>query len=137
MLTAKEKSAFSVRLWSALKRSPTPIKGATDLARIFNFIHRAGNDISVQATHKWLSGHAIPTREKIKILADWLNVTEHWLHYGPPPALKQSNKKSAAAAVFHTFPTTETLLLAQKIDALPAHQKYIVSEFIKAFYEKK
>ncbi len=83
MQTTQEKAAFSERLKSALRNSDRPVKGATDLARLFNLQHQIG--ISVQAAHKWLNGLVIPTDDRIATLAKWLNVSEHWLHYGPPP----------------------------------------------------
>lgn len=136
MPSAQEKSAFSARLWFALKRSPTPVRGATDLARFFNLQHRTGASISVQTTHKWLTGRAIPTAEKIKTLAEWLNVGEHWLHYGPPPEPKLLEKQEIKTKLLKYSPTPETLSLAQKIETLPEHQKYLVSELITQFYGK-
>ena len=133
MPSAQEKSAFSARLWFTLKRSSAPIKGATDLARLFNLKHRAGASISVQTAHKWLTGRAIPTAEKIKTFTEWLNVSEYWLHYGPPP--EPDRKENKTKLVKHS-PSSETLLLAQKVEALPEHQKYIVSELIMQFYGK-
>ena len=85
MPTNEEKSAFSRRLELALRRSPEPVQGATELALRFNLRYR-GNAVSAQTAHKWLTGRAIPTNDKLATLAAWLNVSEHWLHYGPPPA---------------------------------------------------
>jgi transcriptional regulator with XRE-family HTH domain len=143
MPSAQEKSYFSERLWFALRSSPYTVKGATDLARAFNLQYRSGESISVQTAHKWLSGRAIPTREKITTLANWLNVTEHWLHYGPPPKTDHSKKNiqgqqgglQPAGLQSKEYPSSpETLLLAQKIETLTEHQKYLVSEFIRQFY---
>src|SRR5260363_431300 len=95
MPTAKEKSDFSARLRFALRKSAQTIKGATDLARLFNLKYRSNRSITVQTAHKWLSGRAIPTADKIDILAEWLSVNPNWLHYGPapepiPPKLKNA-----------------------------------------------
>lgn len=123
MPSVQEKSAFSRRLWFALKKNGRLVKGPTDLARHFNLQYRAGSSVSVQTTHKWLTGRAIPTAEKIKTLAAWLNVTEHWLHYGPPPAepvLKNARQ-----------PSPNALLLAKKIETLPEHQRFLVEELVK------
>src|SRR5260363_349413 len=67
MPTAQEKAAFSERLKCALRKSDPPVKDATDLARLFNLQHRAVSciGIAVQAAHKWLSGLAIPSADKI------------------------------------------------------------------------
>ncbi|WP_042688342.1 transcriptional regulator, partial [Candidatus Glomeribacter gigasporarum] len=79
MPTAQEKAAFSERLKCALRKSDPPVKDATDLARLFNLQHRAVSciGIAVQAAHKWLSGLAIPSADKIATLAKWLNMSEH------------------------------------------------------------
>src|SRR5260363_349430 len=61
------------------EKSDPPVKDATDLARLFNLQHRAVSciGIAVQAAHKWLSGLAIPSADKIATLAKWLNMSEH------------------------------------------------------------
>src|SRR5260221_9910898 len=86
MPTAQEKAAFAQRLQLALNRLPKPVKGPTQLANQFNLRHRGDTPVSPQTAHKWLSGRTIPTADKIKTLAEWLHVNEHWLHYGPAPA---------------------------------------------------
>ena len=78
-----EKQAFSGRLLQALKRSPKRVESATDLALQFNLRH-PNDPITPQAAQKWLSGKAKPTADKIETLADWLNVSSHWLRYGLP-----------------------------------------------------
>ncbi|BBE10476.1 MAG: hypothetical protein ON057_000836 [Glomeribacter sp. 1016415] len=136
MPSNQERSAFSERLRLALKRGPKPVKGATDLARLFNLQHRDGAGVSVQTTHKWLTGRAIPTADKIKTLAEWLDVGEHWLHYGPPPdpALLKAKEVKLKQAKYP--PSPETVTLAKKIEALPEHQRYLVEELITQFYGK-
>jgi transcriptional regulator with XRE-family HTH domain len=134
MPTAQERSDFSARLRFALKKSAQPIKGATDLARIFNLKHRASAGVTVQTTHKWLTGRAIPTADKIETLAEWLDVNPHWLHYGPPPESAPTKAKDAQLKQLKYPPSSETLLLANKIEALPDHQRYLVAELITQFY---
>lgn len=85
MSSVQQKLAFSKRLLSALKAHSNTVKGASDLARLFNAQHHTGMGISLQTAHKWLTGRAIPTEDRMKTLAVWLGVSEHWLHYGPPP----------------------------------------------------
>lgn len=141
MPTHEEKSAFSKRLELALRRSLEPVRGATELALRFNLRHR-GNAVSAQTAHKWLTGRAIPTKDKLMTLAEWLNVSEHWLHYGPPP--EKLLKVSEQSAVYGTQqagkspmttkspskPTPEMLNLAAKIQALPPHRRYLVEELV-------
>ena len=147
MPTIDEKKAFSKRLEFALRRSPDRVQGATELALRFNLRYR-GNAVSVQTAHKWLTARAIPTNDKLATLAKWLNVSEHWLHYGPPPSrpleLNQkraayktqsegkttaSSKEKGAKALLK--PTNEALILAIKIQALTSHRRYIVEALVE------
>lgn len=141
MPTNDEKAAFSKRLELGLRRSPEPVRGATELALRFNLRHR-GNAVSAQTAHKWLTGRAIPTKDKLTTLAEWLNVSEHWLHYGPAPEkfLKASEQKAAyraqqtgkspATAKSASKPSPEALSLAAKIQTLPPHRRYLVEELV-------
>ncbi|MCT7310084.1 transcriptional regulator [Ralstonia sp. CHL-2022] len=125
MPTDAEKRAFSDRLRLALRRADEPIPGPTELALQFNLRHRTGTPISAQTAHKWLSGRAIPTPDKIATLAEWLHVTEHWLHHGPPPTTRPApNKRSEKVA-------PEALALAIKIQELTAHRRYLVEELVE------
>ncbi len=123
MSSEQKKSDFSARLRFALKRHNSPVKGATDLARHFNLRH-PGASVSVQTTHKWLTGQSMPTDDKIKTLAAWLNVTEHWLHYGPPPS-----EPMISPARQHLL-SSGTLALAEKIEALPEPLRYSVEALV-------
>lgn len=125
MPTNDEKNAFSKRLEFALRRSREPVSGPTELALRFNLRH-TGTAVSTQTTHKWLTGRAIPTNDKLATLAQWLNVDEHWLHYGPPskPANSPTNAQEIPL-------TSELLELALKIQGLPPHRRYLVEELIE------
>jgi len=128
MPTIDEKASFSKRLEIALRRSAVPIKGATELALRFNLLY-SGEPISAQTAHKWLSGRAIPTNDKLATLAKWLDVDEHWLHYGPSPGVqKDKGKEDIASSEFQ--PTPEAIALAQKILLLPPHQRYLIEDLI-------
>jgi len=141
MPTSEEKTAFANRLKLALRRGPEPVRGATELALRFNLRH-PGNAVSAQTAHKWLTGRAIPTKEKLSTLAEWLHVSEHWLHYGPPTervlnvkepgAAYETSRtgKAPAAAKGAGKPAPEALALAEKIQALPPHRRYLVEELV-------
>src|SRR5260363_84437 len=136
MPTAKEKSDFSARLRFALRKSAQTIKGATDLARLFNLKYRSNRSITVQTAHKWLSGRAIATADKIEILAERLGVNPDWLHYGPPPEPTQCKLEDPQRAQPNDSPSPETLLLATQIEARRDHQRYLVVELLTHFYGK-
>jgi transcriptional regulator with XRE-family HTH domain len=138
MPTLEEKAAFSKRLELALRRSTDPVQGATELALRFNLRHQ-GNAVSAQTAHKWLTGRAIPTSDKLATLAEWLNVNEHWLHYGPAPGtdLHVGQQRQPYGAPPSSRPTTsahkpspETLNLAAKIQGLSPHRRYLVEELV-------
>lgn len=126
-----EKLSFSLRLRAALDNG-AKVKGATDLAREFNLQHREGEGVSVQSAHKWLSGKSIPTPDKLATLARWLNVTEHWLHYGPPPE-PVSTLEGREAPI--GYPRShESLTLARKIELLSPRQRLLVEELVLQFH---
>ena len=74
------KKAFSQRLKQALLDATGKIS-PTKLANQFN-LRYPKEAISTQAASQWLNGQTIPTKDKIQVLAKWLNVSEFWLHYG-------------------------------------------------------
>jgi transcriptional regulator with XRE-family HTH domain len=144
MPTNDEKAAFSKRLELALRRSPEPVHGATELALRFNLRHR-GSAVSAQTAHKWLTGRSIPTHDKLETLADWLNVSQHWLHYGPPPASVLEVNESRepyhvvqtrqAPAKHPAKPSADAIGLALRIQALSPHQRYLVEELVKQLHQ--
>ncbi|HEY4541284.1 MAG TPA: transcriptional regulator [Noviherbaspirillum sp.] len=136
MPTQEEKTAFSRRLALALRRSGEPVTGPTDLALRFNLRYR-GAAISAQTAHKWLSGRTIPTADKLATLAEWLNVSVHWLHYGPPPMADGVEQAvvpyvaSSPAAAGDDKPSQAALTLARKIQSLAPAQRYLVEELVE------
>jgi transcriptional regulator with XRE-family HTH domain len=76
-----EKAEFSQRLKTALKGAGVRTASSTKLAIDFN-LHHQGKPITTQAAHKWLNGNAIPSQDKLRTLAVWLNVSSEWLRYG-------------------------------------------------------
>lgn len=76
-----EKQAFSKRLRDSLKRVQGSAGGPAAVAREFN-LRYDGTPVSVQAVRKWVSGEALPSQDKVRALALWLDVSPHWLRYG-------------------------------------------------------
>lgn len=132
MPTQEEKVAFSRRLNLALRRSPESVQGPTELALRFNLRH-PGSAISAQTAHKWLNGRAIPTADKLDTLAKWLNVSAHWLHYGPPPSTLHAAQPLAGYDVAreeNPAPAQPALELARKIQSLPPERRYLIEELV-------
>jgi transcriptional regulator with XRE-family HTH domain len=81
MTLADEKQGFSRRLKEAMRRAQIGSRGATHLAREFNLRYH-GDPVTAQAVRKWLTGAALPSQDKIRALARWLDVSMHWLRFG-------------------------------------------------------
>jgi len=76
----KQQALFSKRLIWALEVlgvRPSP----TIVQREYNR-HNNQAPVTTHAARKWLMGEAIPTQDRITILADWLNVSPSWLRFG-------------------------------------------------------
>jgi hypothetical protein len=133
MPTPQEKAEFSERLKFSMTRVPEKLRGATDLANRFNLRYH-GDPVSAQTAHKWLSARSIPAPDKLKTLAEWFKVDQHWLHYGPPPSgSPQTTPKPLALG--ERYPANEEALeLASKIEALSPHHRYLVEQLIDQFY---
>lgn len=76
----QERIAFSDRLKRSLRAAKCPT-GASDFAQQFN-LRADGASVSVYAVRKWLNGEAIPTQDKMHIIARWVGVSSQWLRYG-------------------------------------------------------
>ncbi len=119
-----ERESFSMRLMQALHNAQYPADSATQLARNFN-IRFSGTSITVHAARKWLVGEAIPTQEKMRVLADWLVVPAEWLRFG---AGKQQGDTVAPGNGISV--SSIELQLAASIRLLDEDQQKIVREFI-------
>ena len=123
----ENKHAFATRLRAALAQAG--VRGSTQLALKFN-LRYAGQPVSTQAAHKWLSGNAVPTDDKILTMANWLGVDPHWLRYGAPEDMKQiatvqpesrfdlSAEDAALLDIFHRLDTGKKRLVKALLRAL-------------------
>jgi transcriptional regulator with XRE-family HTH domain len=71
---------FSRRLESLL-RAKNKTLSPTALSRDFNLRWR-GSPVTVNAVRKWLTGEAVPTMDKLIVLASLLDTSEDWLRWG-------------------------------------------------------
>lgn len=81
MEAIKERERFSQRLKEALNRAGESSDSPAALARGFNRRY-PGKPVSGYAARKWLLGEAIPSQDKLRVLAQWLGVTNDWLRFG-------------------------------------------------------
>ena len=75
-----EQQRFGERLLHALARSGHEFRGPTHIAQEFN-IRYPSYAVTVHAVRKWLKGEAIPTQDRLVLLASWLQVRPDWLRY--------------------------------------------------------
>jgi transcriptional regulator with XRE-family HTH domain len=129
-----DKLAFAERLRIALKRGAKNVSTAAELATQFNLRYQ-NEPITAQAAQKWLTGKACPTPDKIETLANWLNVSSHWLHYGPAPQpLQRHNAPSVRQS--KTQPHTDEALtekeskLLSRLRQLSEHQFFLISDLV-------
>ncbi len=129
MSSSQERLAFSQRLQQALHNADHSTTSPTQLAREFNR-YFSGHPVTAHAARKWLQGESIPTQEKLRALASWLDVPAEWLRFGN---LEQRRESSAAGSPI------ETKLRAQ-LQQLDEHQRSLVYEFARMlvkFHKKK
>lgn len=79
-IATEERIHFRDRLLTVLRRAKVPVRAST-VAHEFN-LRADGATVTTHAVRKWLAGDAIPTHERLLILADWLGVHASWLLYG-------------------------------------------------------
>lgn len=115
------KQLFSERLNLAIKMAyPKGLK-TSQIATQFNLQH-PNTPVTQQAVHKWLTGLAIPSEDKIQTLAVWLNIKPEWLIFGEQKTdeqlsaidealieLVQSLNESQKTAIIHLIQSFKTL----------------------------
>lgn len=107
------------------------IDSPTRLAEDFNDRY-LGRRVTQQAVRKWLNGEAIPSHDKIKALAEWLNVSPHSLHYGEAGWAGNSVQHSDAP-YRNALPDQE---LVRRYRKLNVRQQQAVAEIITALAAK-
>jgi transcriptional regulator with XRE-family HTH domain len=78
-----EKAEFATRLREAMAASGYPVRPGV-LEKEFNS-RFWGRSVTFQAVSRWLRGEAIPSQEKLQVIADWLKVEPHVLRFGAGP----------------------------------------------------
>lgn len=120
---SREREHFSNRLQKALTDAGYSAYGPTELAHQFNS-RFAGSPISVHAARKWLLGDAIPTQDKIRVLAEWLVVPPDWLRFGGYDA--NNGGPSSDDALDPAY-----LKLIADVKKLDSHHRKLVFEFVR------
>ena len=113
-----QRAEFSRRLREELSRTGREASPA-DLAREVNLCLRPSEHIHPSSCRKWLHGEAIPTQEKLQILAGMLQVSPEWLRFGQLTELREA--QSAMPPL-----TSDELALLDQWRRLSAGQRRMV-----------
>ncbi len=124
MTVAEEKQDFSKRLKEAMRKARVEA-GPTRFAREFNLRHH-GEPVTAQTARKWLYGGALPTQDKLRTLAQWLEVSPQWLRYG------EAERSHAAARQDGATYAVDSAWLGRKFDSLSEPHKKMVLEITRA-----
>lgn len=90
MSSSTETLAFAGRLKSALEAAgirPSP----TVIAHEFN-LRFWGRSITPHTARNWLIGNSLPTQDKLRVLAEWLQVAPEELRFGRGPGKLRSQE---------------------------------------------
>ena len=121
-----EKAEFGVRLCKAMQTQGVPLRPSV-LEREFNRRYW-GKPITLQAVRRWMRGEAIPSQDKLQVLAEWLKIEPQVLRFG--------EQAVRSAQVAHQ--RWEALSYAERetLDAflqLPIEHRRVVQQVIEAF----
>ena len=83
MQNVPESQQFADRLRSALESSGVRAS-PTVVANAFNLRYQ-GRSITPHTARNWLLGKVMPTQDKLRVLADWLQVSPDELRFGRAP----------------------------------------------------
>jgi transcriptional regulator with XRE-family HTH domain len=126
-LFMREGDEFSQRLKQAMRDAGYPIRPVV-LEREFNTRYW-GRPITVQAVRRWLNGEAIPSQDKLQVLADWLKVEPHVLRFGGHLSISILERKKRWDAAI-SGPEREVL---EAFLSLPADRKKTVRDVILTY----
>lgn len=127
-----EREEFSVRLLQALKERGYS-NSATSLCREFN-ARSPGRSLSVHAARKWMVGEAIPTQEKLRVLATWLNKSIEWLRYGTAPG-RVPGRSNDSDNGRDQLKAADYRLIAD-INRLDTTHRALVQDIVRAFVRR-
>ncbi|MEY3264433.1 MAG: hypothetical protein RL717_1910 [Pseudomonadota bacterium] len=123
MNSTQERLLFSERLQQALRHAEYSPDSPTQLAREFN-VRFEGNPVTVHAARKWLQGESIPTQEKLRALASWLDVPADWLRFG-------SVERDAGGEGKSNQISPRDAKLLSRLQKLDEHHRQIAEEFLR------
>jgi transcriptional regulator with XRE-family HTH domain len=121
-----ERTGFSDRLKMALAEKKLSTRPSY-FARAFN-ARAGGRTVTAHAARKWLIGEAIPTQDRILVLAKWLNVNAAWLRFGE----EASNELLNAQGLESVLLTKDESELVQGMFALSTQSRAVVQGLVES-----
>lgn len=118
-----ERVDFSRRLNCAAFNAGVPLS-PTRFAKAFN-ARAHGCLVTVHGARKWLRAEAIPTQEKMVVLAGWLGVGAAWLRFGDAEIPSPLDRIISEASL-----SSDDLDLVQSIASLPESARRSVREIV-------
>jgi hypothetical protein len=136
MTISDERKEFAGRLQSALRQARQPADSPTTLARGFNSRY-PGRPITVHAARKWLMAESIPTQDKLRTLAHWLEVPAEWLRFGGQISNDAQGVRSPIDNTLDAMlaaMSREDLRLVEALHALEADERRLVRDLVQLFF---
>lgn len=126
-IASDERINFSDRLKSSLLSARIPTSPVR-FVREFN-ARANGASVTQYAARKWLNGEAIPTHERIVILAHWLGVHPSWLRFGDA-----ENGAYEREDTFDAHLSADQLRLIRDIALLPVPSQELVRDMVDSLF---
>lgn len=122
-----EKEEFAKRLSDAMVQAGYALRPVV-LEREFNTRYW-GRSVTLQAVRRWLRGEAIPSQEKLQVLADWLKIEPQVLRFGEAVrnSIQQHKQRWDEGIGYQERETFDAFL------KLPAPQRKLIREVILTF----
>lgn len=122
-----EKAEFAKRLCDAMTQAGYALRPVV-LEREFNTRYW-GRSVTLQAVRRWLRGEAIPSQEKLQVLAEWLKVEPQVLRFGEAvrTSIQQQKQRWDEGVGYLERETFDAFL------KLPAPQRKLIREVILTF----
>lgn len=121
-----EAQMFTKRLRQAMQDAGYEVRPVV-LEREFN-LRYWGRSVSFQAVRRWLQGEAVPTQDRLQVLAEWLGVDDHWLRFGERLTLSVNEKP----AQWNSKLAPEEREAIEAFLALPPDKRKLFGQLMKA-----
>lgn len=121
-----ERINFTDRLTTSLKNANLSVQPSA-FTRAFN-ARADGSAVTIHAARKWLTAEAIPTHEKVVIIAIWLGVSASWLRFGD-----ETENVLPERVIPESRVSTPALALLNDISSLPEPAQMTIREIVDSF----